>query len=124
MSNSPESWPSPGDPTSIFRLDGKVAVVTGASSGLGHRFARVLHAADNDREAYEIGLVENAEGNYDLVFDSWGPGRRLIETCGDDLSKLRQAITACICEREMARENFLSVRSLDAEGNLVIEFER
>ena len=45
MSNSPESWPSPGDPTSIFRLDGKVAVVTGASSGLGHRFARVLHAA-------------------------------------------------------------------------------
>jgi NAD(P)-dependent dehydrogenase (short-subunit alcohol dehydrogenase family) len=28
-----------------FRLDGKVAVVTGASAGLGHRFARVLHAA-------------------------------------------------------------------------------
>ncbi|MCU1354440.1 MAG: Short-chain dehydrogenase/reductase [Acidimicrobiales bacterium] len=28
-----------------FRLDGKVAVVTGASSGLGDRFARVLHAA-------------------------------------------------------------------------------
>jgi NAD(P)-dependent dehydrogenase (short-subunit alcohol dehydrogenase family) len=28
-----------------FRLDGQVAVVTGASSGLGDRFARVLHAA-------------------------------------------------------------------------------
>ena len=28
-----------------FRLDGRVAVVTGASSGLGDRFARVLHAA-------------------------------------------------------------------------------
>jgi NAD(P)-dependent dehydrogenase (short-subunit alcohol dehydrogenase family) len=28
-----------------FRLDGKVAVVTGASSGLGRRFASVLHAA-------------------------------------------------------------------------------
>ncbi len=28
-----------------FRLDGRVAVVTGASSGLGERFARVLHAA-------------------------------------------------------------------------------
>jgi NAD(P)-dependent dehydrogenase (short-subunit alcohol dehydrogenase family) len=30
---------------SDVRLDGKVAIVTGASSGLGHRFARVLDAA-------------------------------------------------------------------------------
>lgn len=33
------------DPVSQFRVDGKIAVVTGASSGLGARFARVLHAA-------------------------------------------------------------------------------
>ena len=33
------------DPGAYVRLDGKVAVVTGASSGLGNRFARVLHAA-------------------------------------------------------------------------------
>ena len=33
------------DLTTPFRLDGRVALVTGASSGLGDRFARVLHAA-------------------------------------------------------------------------------
>ena len=32
------------DPLAQFRLDGKVAIVTGASSGLGARFARVLDA--------------------------------------------------------------------------------
>ena len=33
------------DPLHAFRLDGKVAIVTGASAGLGARFARVLDAA-------------------------------------------------------------------------------
>jgi len=33
------------DPFARFRLDGKVAIVTGASAGLGARFARVLDAA-------------------------------------------------------------------------------
>ena len=36
---------APLDPLAQFRLDGKVVLVTGASSGLGARFARVLDAA-------------------------------------------------------------------------------
>lgn len=35
----------PLTPVDLFRLDGSLAVVTGASSGLGARFARVLHGA-------------------------------------------------------------------------------
>jgi NAD(P)-dependent dehydrogenase (short-subunit alcohol dehydrogenase family) len=34
----------PLDPLTAFRLDGRVVIVTGASSGLGARFARVLDA--------------------------------------------------------------------------------
>jgi hypothetical protein len=34
----------PLDPLAAFRLDGKVVIVTGASAGLGARFARVLDA--------------------------------------------------------------------------------
>ena len=33
------------DPLASFRLDGRVVLLTGASSGIGHRFAQVLHAA-------------------------------------------------------------------------------
>ncbi len=33
------------DPFAAFRLDGKVVLITGTSSGLGARFAQVLHAA-------------------------------------------------------------------------------
>ncbi|MFV0524323.1 MAG: SDR family NAD(P)-dependent oxidoreductase [Acidimicrobiales bacterium] len=38
----------PSPPGDLFRLDGKVAVLTGASSGLGERFARALAAAGAD----------------------------------------------------------------------------
>ncbi|MCU0269546.1 MAG: SDR family oxidoreductase [Acidimicrobiales bacterium] len=41
----PPPVPTPDALAGLFRLDGRVAVVTGASSGLGDRFARVLHAA-------------------------------------------------------------------------------
>ena len=42
MTDAAIAPPATPDPLSLFRLDGQVAIVTGASSGLGERFARVL----------------------------------------------------------------------------------
>jgi NAD(P)-dependent dehydrogenase (short-subunit alcohol dehydrogenase family) len=39
---------SVADPLDLFRLPGRTVIVTGASSGLGERFARVLHAVGAD----------------------------------------------------------------------------
>jgi NAD(P)-dependent dehydrogenase (short-subunit alcohol dehydrogenase family) len=40
-----EQMPSPATGGAAWRLDGRIALVTGASAGLGARFARVLHQA-------------------------------------------------------------------------------
>ena len=45
QSSAPAPRPGPQAALDSFRVDGRVAIVTGASSGLGERFARVLHAA-------------------------------------------------------------------------------
>jgi len=44
MTDAAAAPPATPDPLGLFRLDGQVAIVTGASSGLGERFARVLSA--------------------------------------------------------------------------------
>jgi NAD(P)-dependent dehydrogenase (short-subunit alcohol dehydrogenase family) len=48
MSSAPPASSSAIDAIDLFRLDGQTAIVTGASAGLGERFARVLAGAGAD----------------------------------------------------------------------------
>jgi len=76
------------DPAAAFRLDGKVALVTGASSGLGVRFARVLHAAG----ATVVITARRADRLSDLAGDL---GSRAIPIPGDVASaQARMALVA------------------------------
>ena len=63
----------------LFRLDGKVAIVTGASSGLGVAFARALAEAGAD-VALGARRVDRLEVTAQLVRDA---GRRVVTLATD-----------------------------------------
>ena len=71
--------------TDMFRLDGKVAIVTGASSGLGVAFAQALAEAGAD-VALGARRVDRLEETAQLVRDA---GRRVI-TVGTDVADPEQ----------------------------------
>src|ERR1700692_1875564 len=59
-----------------WRLDGRVALVTGASGGLGGRFARVLHGAG----AFVVATARRADRLDDLAAEC---GERIDTIAGD-----------------------------------------
>jgi NAD(P)-dependent dehydrogenase (short-subunit alcohol dehydrogenase family) len=75
-----------------FDLDGRVAVVTGASSGLGQRFARVLH----ERGASVV-LAARRLDRIEPLAAELGPDRALAVRCdvteeGDVVALVRQTV--------------------------------
>ncbi|WP_435771643.1 SDR family NAD(P)-dependent oxidoreductase [Nocardioides sp. SYSU DS0651] len=84
------------DLSSMFRLDGKVAVVTGASSGLGVEFARTLAEAGAD-VALGARRVERLADTARLVEDA---GRRAVSVATDvaDPASCQALVDAAVAE--------------------------
>jgi NADP-dependent 3-hydroxy acid dehydrogenase YdfG len=84
------SSPAGGD---SWRLDGRVALVTGASAGLGARFARVLHQAG----AEVLATARGTDLLYELAREC---GKRLQVMPGDITSAShRQALAGRLASR-------------------------
>lgn len=63
--------------------------------------AHVLQLKDHKQGDYEIGLVAAPDGDgYDLIYDAWGPGRRLEAKAGSDLTKFRQEYSAAVAMKK------------------------
>lgn len=76
-----------------------------------------LKLKDHRAGDYEVGVVQDPDGSYALLYDSWGPGKRLEEAMGRGLSKLKQEYGAAVVARKAPR-GFTVHRELLDNGTL------
>lgn len=86
-------------------------------------FGKCLHAirAPGYRSGdYEIGVVQNTSGTYDLVYDEWGPGRRINETLGEGCAKFAQPYVAEVSAKTLEADGYIVQRETMSDGRVRI----
>jgi NAD(P)-dependent dehydrogenase (short-subunit alcohol dehydrogenase family) len=116
------------DIAAMFRLDGRVALVTGASSGLGNRFARVLSAAGAQvvacaRRADRLDALAAECGAFPVTCDVTEPDdvERLVATAMERFGRIDVLVnnagtTVNLPAEEEPLESFRSVLDLNVSA--------
>jgi NAD(P)-dependent dehydrogenase (short-subunit alcohol dehydrogenase family) len=107
----------------LFSLDGRVAVVTGASSGLGDRFARVLHSA-----GASVVVAARRADRLEALADELGRDRVLVVPCDvavdDDCERLVSTTLEHFGRLDVLVNNAGMAVTLPAEHEPLDDFRR
>jgi len=120
------------DALAPFRLDGRAAILTGASSGLGHRFARLLAAAGADvviaaRRAERLdALVADHPNMVPIAIDVTEPGAaaRLVSAATEAFGRIDIVVNNAGISRVLpAIDDDVDGFRAELEINLVAPYE-
>ena len=88
----------------------------------------VLRLKTHQAGDYEIGVKRMDDGTFALVYDSWGPGKRLEDAAGKGLQRFRQeyavAVTQARMKKTLARQGFRMTREQGENGRVRLRLQR
>lgn len=84
--------------------DPRAAALQGRDPKTFGTCVHALRLKDHKGGDYEIGVVQNADGTFGLVYDSYGPGRKLEIQAGVDMVKLKAEYGAAVAMKNLKKQ--------------------
>jgi Protein of unknown function (DUF1257) len=71
------------------------------------------HVIKLPNAGYDVGVVQQTDGTFRLMFDYWGPGQELVKTFGTNMEKLIQQYNkAVVVKQAKAKGYFCRTKEL------------